>query len=74
MALHASRTFDANADGPYSSYQPSNPEIMELLSRDPNARDDKHPYQVGCWQRREGGGGGRGEGMGPVRHEPSREP
>jgi phosphoenolpyruvate carboxylase len=40
------REFDAaGGAGPHASYQPSEVEIIELLSRDPH-RDDKHPFQA----------------------------
>jgi phosphoenolpyruvate carboxylase len=40
------REFDAaGGAGQHASYQPSESEIIELLSRDPH-RDDKHPFQA----------------------------
>eukprot|EP00877_Chromochloris_zofingiensis_P014491 jgi/Chrzof1/9296/UNPLg00263.t1_PEPC1[v5.2] len=45
MALYSLRHFDPSEDSPMSSYKPSDPEIVDLLSRDP-AKDDKHPFQA----------------------------
>jgi phosphoenolpyruvate carboxylase len=46
QTLRNLREFDAaGGAGPHASYQPSESEIIELLSRDPH-RDDKHPFQA----------------------------
>ncbi len=40
------REFDSSSgSGPHASYQPSEAEIIELLSRDPH-RDSKHPFHA----------------------------
>lgn len=46
LTLHNLREFDASGGGgPHASYTPRDPEILELLSRDPRG-DDKHPFQA----------------------------
>jgi phosphoenolpyruvate carboxylase len=46
QTLRNLREFDAaGGAGQHASYQPSESEIIELLSRDPH-RDDKHPFQA----------------------------
>ncbi|KAI8473664.1 MAG: PEPCase 1 [Monoraphidium minutum] len=51
LALQSLRSFTGNRDPatlPEAArdYSPSNPEIIDLLSRDPNQKDDKHPFQA----------------------------
>ncbi len=45
LSLHAQRAFDPSQPGPYSTYQPTDVEILDLLRRDPS-KDGKHPFQV----------------------------
>lgn len=46
LTLHNLREFDTSrGGGSHASYTPQDPEILELLSRDPRG-DDKHPFQA----------------------------
>lgn len=54
MALKSLREFDpSDPEGPYGKYAPSTEEILDLLKRDVNGPEEKHPYQV--WGRIRGG-------------------
>jgi phosphoenolpyruvate carboxylase len=46
LTLRNLREFDASGGGgPHATYTPRDPEVLELLSRDPRG-DDKHPFQA----------------------------
>lgn len=47
QTLHNLREFDASGgQGPHAAYQPSDTEIIELLSRDAHRDASKHPFQA----------------------------
>lgn len=48
LTLQNLRSFHDGADLPAAAreYSPSNPEVIDLLSRDPNQKDEKHPFQA----------------------------
>lgn len=46
LTLRNLREFDASGgSGPHANYTPRDPEVVDLLSRDPRG-DDKHPFQA----------------------------